>query len=184
MLLKNQQKSSWLNILQTWIPMSPRHLVEKPVHSKLSVRHSAEVRLCGTTEVQPSKEVAVPRCAAQWSAFLLTLLTVLGIANNFRFHTFATKASGFKQFHLTAWHWLKVHHLDKRPASAEENFSSGVGHPQCGRSCISKLNAVNYREVCTFNLTEMKRFPKEKWPKYWQVNVLQRVFATPNRAVK
>lgn len=179
MIPKNQQKSTWLNILQTWVPMSPRHLVEKPVHSKLSVRHCAEVRLRGTLETQPSKEVAVPRCAAQCSAFLLILLRVLGIANNFRFHTFATKPSGFKQFHLTAWHWPKVHQLDKRPASAEEDFSSAVGHPQCGPRCI-----LNYREVCTFNPTEMKHFPREKWPKYRQVNILQRVFATPNRAVK
>lgn len=34
--------------------------------------------------------------------------------------TFGTKPSGFKEFHLTARQWLKVHQLDKRLASLEE----------------------------------------------------------------
>lgn len=93
--MKNEQKSTWLNIVQTWIPKSPRSPVENTVQSKLSVHHSAKVHLtwkqCGTLETRSSKVVAVARCAAQWSVFLLILLSVPGIANNFRFHTFATK---------------------------------------------------------------------------------------------
>lgn len=147
------------------IPQNPE---ENTVQSKLSVHNFAKVHLtwkqCSTLETQSSKVVAVPHCAAQQcSVFLLILLRVLGIANNFRFHTFGTKPSGFMQFHLIEWHYLKVHHLDKRLAPAEGAFSSGVAHPWFGPRSLLKLVYLTIGSCGQSIWTKLKHFPWEKW---------------------
>lgn len=105
--------------------------------------------------------VAVPRCAALWSFFVLILLRVLGIANNFRFQALlAQNLQASSSFTLQRGSASKCTNSTKDWLQLEEKIKFWNGPPRA--RVLSKISVEVYRELCTLNLKELKHFSQRK----------------------